>query len=67
MGKLVVSRKRGESITITDPTNPEFGKIVITQQDLGSGKSSLMIDAPNHIIIKRSELVKLKAEVLTNE
>ena len=67
MGKLVLSRKRGESITITDPTNPEFGKIVITQQELGCVKSSLMIEAPNHMIIKRSELVKLKAEVLKDE
>jgi sRNA-binding carbon storage regulator CsrA len=63
MGKLVLSRKPGESITITDPTNADFGKIVITQQGIGSGKSSLVIDAPNHIVIKRSELIKKESKV----
>ena len=56
MGKLVLRRKPGESIEIYDPTNEAMGVIVITQRAVGSGRSQIEIDAPNRLVIKRSEL-----------
>jgi sRNA-binding carbon storage regulator CsrA len=57
MGNLVLTRKPGESIDVYDPADACFGPIVITQGKVGSGKSSIAIAAPKHLMIKRSELV----------
>ncbi len=57
MGNLVLTRKPGESIDVYDPADACFGPIVITQGKVGSGKSSIAIEAPKHLVIKRSELV----------
>jgi sRNA-binding carbon storage regulator CsrA len=56
MGKLVLSRKPGESIEIYDPTNEAMGVIILTQRNVRGNKSSIEIEAPKHLIIKRAEL-----------
>tara|TARA_R110000868_G_scaffold246619_2_gene503215 strand:- start:96 stop:536 length:441 start_codon:yes stop_codon:yes gene_type:complete len=56
MGKLVLSRKPGESFDIYDPERAAMGVITITQGKIGGGKSSIAIDAPRHLHVKRSEI-----------
>ena len=65
MGNLVLSRKPGESIEVYDPADPCFGHIIITQGRVGSGKSSIAIDAPRNLMVKRSELVGKEADILS--
>ena len=62
MGKLVLSRKPGESIDVYDPANECFGPIVITQGKISGGKSSIAIDAPKNVHVKRSEISDKQAE-----
>ena len=54
MGKLVLTRKPGESIEIFDPASELV--IVITQGQVRGNKSSIAIDAPRHLEIRRAEL-----------
>jgi len=65
MGNLVLTRKPGESIDVYDPADPCFGPIVITQGKVGVGKSSIAIDAPKNLVIKRSELVGKEPDILS--
>jgi sRNA-binding carbon storage regulator CsrA len=65
MGNLVLTRKPGESIDVYDPADPFFGPIVITQGRVDSGKSSIAIDAPRNLMIKRSEVVGKEADILS--
>ena len=58
MGNLVLTRKPGESIDIYDPDNAAMGVIVITQGTIRGKHSSIAIDAPRHLHVKRSELSK---------
>jgi sRNA-binding carbon storage regulator CsrA len=56
MGKLVLTRKPGESIDIYDPADGCFGAIVITQGKISGQHSSIAIEAPRNVHIKRSEI-----------
>ena len=56
MGKLVLCRKEGESFELFDPTNEAFGVITITQQRIRGNKSSISIEAPANVRVKRTEL-----------
>ena len=56
MGSLVLRRKPGETIEIYDPSDEAAGVIIITQGSVGSGRSSIHIDAPKRYAIRRSEL-----------
>ena len=56
MGNLVLTRKPGESIDIYDPDNAAVGVIVITQGTIRGKHSSIAIDAPRHLHVKRSEI-----------
>jgi sRNA-binding carbon storage regulator CsrA len=56
MGNLVLTRRPGESIDVYDPNNAALGVIVITQGKITGKHSSIAIDAPRHLAIKRSEL-----------
>jgi sRNA-binding carbon storage regulator CsrA len=56
MGNLVLTRRPGESIDVYDPANAALGVIVITQGKITGKHSSIAIDAPRHLAIKRSEL-----------
>ena len=56
MGNLVLTRKPGESIDIYDPNNAAMGVIVITQGTIRGKHSSIAIDAPRHLHVKRSEI-----------
>lgn len=57
-GGLVLSRKPGESFLLFDKRDGTFVPIVITQQKMGGGKSSVHINAPEYIGILRSELAE---------
>ncbi|WP_397570459.1 carbon storage regulator [Schlesneria sp. T3-172] len=52
---LVLTRKKSESISIGND-------VVITITQIGSGKVKLGIVAPDHIRIRRSELVRFETE-----
>ena len=65
MGSLVLTRKPGESIDIYDPDNAKMGVIVITQGTIRGKHSSIAIDAPRNLMIKRSELVGKEADILS--
>ena len=65
MGNLVLTRKPGESIDIYDPNNAAMGVIVITQGTIRGKHSSIAIDAPRNLMIKRSELVGKEADILS--
>lgn len=56
MGKLVLSRKINERIELFDPGNESFGVIVITQGKIRGNKSSISIEAPDNVRVKRAEL-----------
>lgn len=56
MGKLVLTRKPGESIDIYDPADGCFGAIVITQGKISGQHSLIAIEAPRNVHIKRSEI-----------
>ena len=56
MGNLVLTREPGESIDIYDPDNAAIGVIVITQGKIRGKHSSIAIDAPRHLHVKRSEI-----------
>jgi sRNA-binding carbon storage regulator CsrA len=65
MGNLVLTCKPGESIDVYDPTDACFGPIVITQGKISGGKSSIAIEVPLNLTIKRSELVGKEADILS--
>ena len=67
MGNLVLTRKPGESIDIYDPDNASMGVIVITQGTIRGKHSSIAIDAPRHLHVKRSEISDKKAEPVIEE
>ena len=67
MGNLVLTREPGESIDIYDPDNAAIGVIVITQGKIRGKHSSIAIDAPRHLHVKRSEISDKKAEPVIEE
>ena len=67
MGNLVLRRKPGESIDVYDPANECFGPIIITQGKISAGTSSIAIDAPRNLVVKRSELVGREAGCKVNQ
>jgi carbon storage regulator CsrA len=58
MGRLILTRRRGESILIYDPANEAMGRITVTQCEMGSRQSKIMIEAPDHVRILRAEVLK---------
>ena len=65
MGNLVLTRKPGKSIDVYDPDRAEMGVVKITQGKIIGNKSSIAIDAPRNLVIKRSELVGKEANILS--
>lgn len=57
---LVLTRRKNESITITDPASGE--EIVVTLTRIGGQTVRLGIEAPRHWGIARTELLALEAE-----
>jgi len=53
MSRLVLSRKRGQSITIADV---DGGEITITIGKITGTKASVIVDAPQDKLVLRSEL-----------
>jgi len=65
MGNLVLTRKPGQSIDVYDPERAEMGVVTIMQGKIRGNKSWIAIDAPKHMLIKRSELVGKEADILS--
>ncbi len=58
IGNLILSRKKGESITIFDPNDGTFQPIKIT---LYSGRASIGVRAAGRLTVIRSELAEPEA------
>ena len=64
MGRLIISRKPNESFRLVDQ---RYGtEIVVTVGKDSGARTDIVIDAPEHVRIVRSELADLPAGSLNN-